>query len=256
MKKFISTLLLLSIVGITRPSTALASDGNETETEKPWGVRADVVSHYLWRGDQLGGLSFQPNMWYNIGNFTVDLWANVGAKDWHFEGTNKEFDLTLTYRLKQFDFQLIHYYFFNGNYFDLGIENEGANQLEATVKYTLPKLPLQFVVSTTIAGADGILDEEKSTDENEVLKRAYSTYIEANYTWEWENPGMRLQAILAATPWKGMYSGEYKGGICNISARLDKIWTIGHSSINLQATPMYSPTLKKFSWCVGLGIEF
>lgn len=256
MQKNISTVLFLSIIGIAVPTTAIAADGEEEEDEKPWGVRAELVSHYLWRGDQLAGLSFQPDAWYNVGNFTIDLWANIGAEDWHFKGTNKELDLTLGYSLKQFEFQLVHYFYFNGNYFDLGLENEGANQLEATIKYTLPKLPLQFMISTNVAGADGIPDEEKSTDDEEVMKRAFSTYIEANYTWEWEKPGLKLQAVLAATPWEGMYSGAHKGGICNISARLDKIWNVGNAAINLHATPMYSPTFEKFSWCVGLGVEF
>lgn len=260
-------ILLLSVA----PATAFAADGEEEETEKPWGVRADVVSAYLWRGTSLGGLSFQPNAWYSFGNFSVDLWANIGTsaeeKDYGydyfgFNETLKEFDLTLSYTLKNFEFQLIHYYYFDGNYFDLDLDNEGGNQLEATIKYNVSEnLPLQFVISTNIAGADGIVDLEKSETADGVAldatyKRAYSTYIEANYTWEWEKPGMSLQAVLAATPWEGMYSGEHTAGICNISARLDKKWSVGNSTINLQATPMYSPTFEKFSWCVGVGVEF
>lgn len=262
--------LLFILLASAAPVTAFAADGEE-ETEKPWGVRADVVSAYLWRGISLGGVSFQPNAWYNLGNFTVDLWANLGAdaseKDYGYEyfgfnETLKELDFTLTYTLKNFEFQLVHYYFFDGNYFDLGLDNEGGNQLEATIKYNVSeKLPLQFVLSTYIAGADGIVDLERSDTANGVeldasYKRAYSTYIEANYTWAWEKPGVSLQAVLAATPWEGMYSGKHTAGICNISARLDKTWTVGNSTINLQATPMYSPTFEKFSWCVGMGVEF
>lgn len=252
------------------PVTAFAAN-EEEETEKPWGVRADVVSAYLWRGTSLGGLSFQPNAWYSFGNFKVDLWANLGAnantKDYSYEyfsfdETVKEFDLALSYSLKQFEFLLTHYYFFDGNYFSLGLENAGGNQLEATIKYNVSKnLPLQFVFATYVAGADGIIDLEKSETASGVAldasyKRAYSTYIEANYTWEWQKPGMTLQAVLAATPWEGMYSGKHKAGICNISARLDKVWNVGNAAINLQATPMYSPTFEKFSWCVGVGVEF
>ena len=259
-------ILLLSAA----PASAFAADGEE-ETEKPWGVRADVVSAYLWRGLSLGGVSFQPNAWYKFGNFKVDLWASLGAnckeKDYGYDyfsadEMNKELDLTLNYSLKHFEFQLVDYYFFEGNYFDLGLDNEGCNQLEATIKYNVSEnLPLQFVLSTYIAGADGIVDLERSETADGVAldvtyKRAYSTYIEANYTWEWEKPGMTLQAALAATPWEGMYSGEHTAGICNISARLDKVWNVGNTTINLQATPMYSPTFEKFSWCVGVGVEF
>ena len=159
----------------------------------------------------------------------------------------KELDLTLSYTFKQLEVQLIHYYYFEGSYFDLGLNNDGGTQLEATIKYTMPQMPLQFVVSTNVAGCD---------PDPETGDRAYSTYLEANYTWEWENPGVKLQAVVGATPWRGMYSGEYKSGICNISARADKEWTVGNATVNLQLCPMFSPTFEEFNWCVGLGVEF
>lgn len=248
----LGSVLVLSLA----PSAVYAAE-DEEDDDGGFGGRADIVSHYLWRGTRMAGLSFQPNAWYSKGGFTVDLWTSFEAANYGMdETTNKELDLTIGYEYKNLELQLVHYYYFDGNYFDLGLENEGANQLEATIKYTLPKLPLQFVISTNIAGADAILDDEDSYPLDPVFKRAFSTYLEANYTWEWEKPAMRLQAVLGATPWEGMYSGEHTAGICNISARLDKEWNIGNATLNVQATPMYSPTFEEFNFCVGVGVEF
>lgn len=49
------TMLLCAIVGLTSASTVKAQDKVEAS------VRADLVSGYIWRGQDLGGVSIRNN---------------------------------------------------------------------------------------------------------------------------------------------------------------------------------------------------
>ena len=49
------TMLLCAIIGLTSASTVKAQDKVEAS------VRADLVSGYIWRGQDLGGVSIRNN---------------------------------------------------------------------------------------------------------------------------------------------------------------------------------------------------
>ena len=87
--RVITVALLLS--GLV-PSTMMAQDKVEAS------VGADLVSGYIWRGQDLGGVSVQPSLEISYKGFSLGAWGSVG-----FESTDtKEFDLTLGYSIGGF----------------------------------------------------------------------------------------------------------------------------------------------------------
>lgn len=55
-------------------------------------VSADVVSQYIWRGQDLGDVSLQPSLGVSYKGVSLSAWGNVGLSD---NTDTKEFDLTL-----------------------------------------------------------------------------------------------------------------------------------------------------------------
>lgn len=56
-----------------------------------------AVSQYMFRGQRLGGLSFQPAVEVAAGNAAVGLWANVPVQDKVADVSDPEFDLYGSY---------------------------------------------------------------------------------------------------------------------------------------------------------------
>ena len=94
----ITVALLLS--GLV-PSTMMAQDKVEAS------VGADLVSGYIWRGQNLGGVSVQPSLGISYKGLSLGAWGSVGieSKD------AKEFDLTLGYSIGGFSVSITDYWF-------------------------------------------------------------------------------------------------------------------------------------------------
>ena len=87
-------MLLFAIIGLASASGIKAQDKVEAS------VGADLVSGYIWRGQDLGGVSIQPGAGLSYKGFSLSAWGSVG-----FEGTDtKELDLTLGYEYGGFSF--------------------------------------------------------------------------------------------------------------------------------------------------------
>ena len=94
----ITVALLLS--GLV-PSTMMAQDKVEAS------VGADLVSGYIWRGQNLGGVSVQPSLGISYKGLSLGAWGSVGieSKD------AKEFDLTIGYSIGGFSVSITDYWF-------------------------------------------------------------------------------------------------------------------------------------------------
>ena len=64
------------------------AQGNKIETT----VEADIVSQYVWRGQDLGDVSLQPTLGLGYKGLSLTAWGSVGLTD---PDDTKEFDLTL-----------------------------------------------------------------------------------------------------------------------------------------------------------------
>ena len=156
--------IVLFALGLVLSSTAHAQDEIETA------IGADIVSSYIWRGQDLGNVSLQPTMGVAYKGVSLSAWGSVGLTE---TTDTKEFDLTLSYTTGRFNIGVTDYWFNSGldpqsRYFKY--DAHGTNHLfEANIGYDFGIASLQWY--TNFAGNDGI---------NNDGKRAYSSYLEAN----------------------------------------------------------------------------
>ena len=114
MKKNLKKWALLLGMAITLPATSMAQDKVETS------IGADMVSGYIWRGQDLGGASIQPSLSVSYKGFSLSAWGSMGIN----QEDAKEIDLTIAYETGNFSISLTDVwtqpYEENYNYFKYG----------------------------------------------------------------------------------------------------------------------------------------
>ena len=141
-------------------ATAIAQDEIETT------ISGDIVSNYIWRGQDLGNVSLQPTLGIGYKGLSLTAWGSVGLSD---PSDTKEFDLTLAYTIGGLNIGVCDYWFDNGpesRYFKYDAHST-SHLFEANIGYDFGFASLQWY--TNFAGNDGI---------NKDGKRAYSSYVE------------------------------------------------------------------------------
>ena len=132
-------------------------------------VATDVVSSYIWRGQDLGSTAIQPTLGVEYKGLSLSAWGSYGLAD---PSDTKEFDLTLAYSVGGFNIGITDYWFNDGQdpearYFKY--DAHGTNHVfEANIGYDFGLASLQWY--TNFSGNDGV---------NKDGKRAYSSYVEA-----------------------------------------------------------------------------
>jgi len=150
-------------------------------------VGADIVSGYIWRGTDCGGVSIQPSISVAKSGFSLTAWGSVGIDS---EDT-KEFDLTLGYNAGGLSIAVTDYWFDDApRYFNY--RAHGAHIFEATLGYDFG--PVSLCWNTNFAGNDYKVNG----------KRAYSSYAEAVVPFKLG--GFDFAAEIGMTPWEGAYS--------------------------------------------------
>lgn len=115
-------------------------------------VAADVVSSYIWRGQDCGSAAIQPTLGIGYKGLSLTAWGSYGLVD-----TNdaKEFDLTLAYTAGGFNIGLTDYWF-----------NAGLDPEVATLS-TMPMAPTissrQTSVTTLVPPASSGLPTSRVT---------------------------------------------------------------------------------------------
>ena len=156
--------IVLMAMMIAAGYSATAQDEIETT------ICGDIVSSYIWRGQDLGSTAIQPTLGVEFKGLSLTAWGSYGLAD---PSDTKEFDLTLAYSVGGFNIGIIDYWFNAGQdpenrYFKY--DAHGTNHVfEATIGYDFGLASLQWY--TNIGGNDGF---------NKDGKRAYSSYVEAN----------------------------------------------------------------------------
>lgn len=156
---------------------------------------ADLVSSYIWRGIDLGGVSIQPALELSYKGFSIGAWGAVGLD----KEDNKELDFTIGYSVEGFSVAITDYWFaFYGEtnkYFKYD-SHATAHIYEGTLGYDFGALAVSW--NTNFAGAD----YAKANG-----KRAYSTYVELNAPFTLG--GIDFTAEVGFTPWEGAYSDKF-----------------------------------------------
>ena len=232
-------ILALTLLGVSAcPYQAYAEDKKEYgELGLTFEVGADLVSSYLWRGQNIGGMSIQPMVSLDWKGLYISGWANIGADNWAFQDINPELDITIGYDNFGLAVDLTHLYYFGGDpYFGKGgfkaQEQTTSSTMEAHAGLHLgdlfEKVPLSLDWYTTIYGDDCYLNDKGE------WQRAWSTYIEVGYDFELPL-GLMLGTRLGIVPWRSSYSGYQEVwknaktvAINNINLRLDREFALKH----------------------------
>lgn len=205
MKKSLTTATLLLGMAMMAPVATNAQDKVESS------VGADIVSEYIWRGQDLGNVSIQPSLGISYKGFSLSAWGSVGVSNLAGgEEQTKEFDLTLGYSTGGFSVGITDYWFSGGaGYMKYG-SHETAHVFEVSLGYDFGCFALNWF--TNFAGSDYKADGD----------RAYSSYIEASAPFKLG--GLDFTASIGATPFESSaVYGETSGfSVIDISVGASK----------------------------------
>ena len=214
MKKNLKKWVLLLMTAIALPVSSMAQDKVE------FGVGADVVSKYIWRGTDLGGPSVQPSLSVAYKGLSLTAWGSIGFDS----EDDKEVDLTLAYETGNFSLSVTDYWY---------PEYSGAHTFEAQIGYDFGLLAANWY--TNFAG-----DDEE-----------YASYI--SLIAPFSLIGLDWEAEVGVTPWGTDYYGTDKFSVCDLSLGASKEFNIGKSfSTTLFAKATYNPTIEKFYATIGI----
>lgn len=197
-KMRIEMLSLLS-VGLCMPAVSFAQDKVDSS------VGADLVSGYVWRGQNLGGVSIQPSASISYKGFSLTGWGSVGID----KTDTKEFDLTLGYATGGFSVSVTDYWFNTKKYFHYEAHNT-AHVFEAQVGYDFDILAVNWY--TNFAGDDYNADGD----------RAFSSYFSISAPFRLGS--LDWSAEVGMVPWKSSATYGYADGfeVCNVSLGVSK----------------------------------
>lgn len=214
------------------PAVSVAQDKPEAS------VGVDLVSGYLWRGQDLGNVSIQPSAAVGYKGFTLSGWGSVGFD----KEDTKEFDLTLGYTTGGFSISVTDYWFNGGaGYFHYGAHNT-AHVFEAQVGYDFGPLAVNWF--TNFAGDDGV---------NKDGDRAYSSYV--SVAAPFRLGGLDWTAEVGATPWATTFYNDGTNGfeVCDISLGVTKEVKISDSfSLPVFAKATWNPATEGAYFAVGM----
>lgn len=222
--------IAITLLSMTMPFKAKAQDKVEAS------VGADLVSRYIWRGQDLGGVSIQPSASVSFKGFSLEAWGSVGfeSKD------DKEIDLTLGYSTGGFSISVTDYWFNSGpGYFQYGARNT-AHVFEGQIGYDFGPLAVNWY--TNFAGADGL---------NNDGDRAYSSYL--SLAAPFKLGGLDWTAEVGATPWATDFYEANGFAVCDVSLGVNKDIKITDSfSLPLFAKATWNPRSEGAYFVVGL----
>lgn len=208
MKTRINTLTAMAAVALLTalPMTAGAQDKVEAS------AGADLVSGYVWRGQELGGVSIQPAASVAYKGLSLAAWGSVGFES----GDTKEFDLTLSYTAGGLTIGATDYWFnktgdgIDAKYFNYGSHNlQNSHVFEAQIGYDFDVFSLTWF--TNFAGQDGL---------NGSGDRAYSSYVEAAVPFKLG--GLDFKAEVGAVPYTTSFYDNHGFSVTNLSLGVSK----------------------------------
>ena len=234
MKKILIITVILSAVAVT----AKAQDTLETT------IGTDVVSQYVWRGQDLGGVSVQPTLGLVYKGLSLSAWGSAGLSN---PADTREFDLTLAYTIGGFNIGVTDYWFNAGldplnRYFAYAADCTN-HVFEANVGYDFGFASLQWY--TNFAGNDGLTPDEK---------RAYSSYVEVNVPFVLG--GVDWTATAGAVPFATDFYGVEGFGVVNVALTASKDIRITDSfSIPVFAQVAANPYSKNAFFVFGITLQ-
>lgn len=214
-------------------------------------IAADVVSQYIWRGQDLGSAAVQPTLGVAYKGFSLTGWGSVGIAE---PSDTKEFDLTLAYQTGGFHIGVTDYWFNKGTTIDgEGVEDaryfhynthSTTHVFEGNIGYDFGPVALNWY--TNFAGNDGFTKKGK---------RAYSSYVEA--TAPFKLASLDWTATVGAVPYYTSFYTKANGfAVTNVSLKASKDIKVTDSwSIPLFAAINTNPSTQKAYFVVGFTLQ-
>ncbi|MBE6264377.1 MAG: hypothetical protein E7104_10620 [Prevotella sp.] len=226
---------LLCLLAMIAPMIMSAQDEVETT------IGADIVSQYIWRGQELGDVSLQPTLGIAYKGLSLTAWGSIGLSN---KDNTKEFDLTAAYATGGFHIGVTDYWFNTPNerYFAYSA-HETSHVFEANVGYDFEIASLNWY--TNFAGNDGV---------NKDGKRAYSSYFEANVPFKLA--ACKWTATIGAVPYATSFYSDANGFVVtNIGIKATKdIKVNDHFSIPIFAGITANPSTEKTFFIFGVSL--
>lgn len=230
--------LALAVLMLAASTTAVNAQ-DEVETT----VSADVVSSYIWRGQNCGNAAIQPTLGIGYKGLSLTAWGSYGIVN---SSDTKEFDITLGYSTGGFNIGITDYWFNNtadSRYF-LYDAHKTAHVFEANVGYDFGPLAIQWY--TNFAGNDGV---------NKDGDRAYSSYVELSAPFKFG--GCDWSAAVGAVPYATTSYADVNGfAVTNVSLKATKDIKITDSfSIPVFGQVAANPATQKAYLVFGLTLQ-
>ena len=197
--------IVLLAMGLVMSMTVIAQDEIETM------ISGDIVSSYIWRGQDLGSAAVQPTLGGGYKGLSLSAWGSYGLVN---TADAKELDLTLAYTTGGLNVGVTDYWFDRGGLDPEGryfkYDAHGTNHVfEANVGYDFGPLSLQWF--TNFAGNDGT---------NKDGKRAYSSYMEVVVPFKLS--AIEWTATAGAVPWATTSYGTTGFAVTNLALKATK----------------------------------
>ena len=231
-------ILIITAILFTAAVTAKAQDTLETT------IGTDLVSQYVWRGQDLGGVSVQPTLGLAYKGLSLSAWGSAGLSN---PADTREFDLTLAYTIGGFNIGVTDYWFNAGldplNRYFAYAANCTNHVFEANIGYDFGFASLQWY--TNFAGNDGLTPAEK---------RAYSSYVEVSVPFVLG--GVDWTAVAGAVPFATDFYGVEGFGVVNVALTASKDIRITDSfSIPVFAQVAANPYSKNAFFVFGITLQ-
>lgn len=201
-------------------------------------VGADLVSGYIWRGQDLGNVSVQPSLSLAYKGFSLSAWGSVGFE----KSDTKELDLTLGYGIGGFSVSVTDYWFNGGpGYFHYGAHDTN-HTFEAQVGYDFGVLAVNWY--TNFAGNVGYKADGD---------RAYASYFSVSAPFRLG--GLDWEASVGATPWENDFynGGKSSFAVCNVDIKATKELKITDSwTLPIFAQVIWNPATEGAYFVAGL----
>ena len=173
-------------------------------------ISGDIVSSYIWRGQDLGSAAVQPTLGVGYKGLSLTAWGSYGLVN---TADTKEFDLTLAYTTGGFNIGITDSWFDRGGLDPKGryfkYDAHGTNHVfEANVGYDFGPLSLQWY--TNFAGNDYKADG----------KRAYSSYVEVSVPFHLA--AIDWTAAVGAAPFESVQYVTTGFAVTNLSLKATK----------------------------------
>ena len=229
MKRFI--IIALSVVG-------MATAGAQEEKKVSATLGADLVSQYIWRGQDLGNVSLQPTLGVDYKGLSLTAWGSVGFD----KDDTKELDFTLKYEAKGFSVGVTDYWFSEGTYFQYHA-HKTTHIWEGFVGYDFGFLSATWY--TNFAGNDGLNGSDK---------RAYSSYFELSAPFRLAK--LDWMGTVGIVPWRTTSYGTNDFACTNVSLRATKNFLIKQKyHLPVYAGLTSNPCSGKFYFVFGIAFS-